>query len=97
MEFVNYYIFSIYYLFFDKTPKNDFYIDKLIKSLNFLFKFCQTNIAFVTIFLLIFIFIIIVNLKNEKKYFLIFFLNFLIFFKIIFFFPSNIPFTDTFN
>lgn len=96
MEPINQFIFFFYNLFTDKNLENDFFINKIIKSLNYLFLIIKDNSFFVFCFLILLIAVIYLNYKNQKNYKLIYILNILIFFVILILFPVNIPFTDTY-
>ena len=90
-------IFFFYNSFFDNNPKNDFYIDQLIKNLDYLLLILINNLTIVLIFIIIIILLVYLNLNKQTAYYSILFINILIFFLVLLIFPINIPFTDTYN
>ena len=97
MEIIKDFIFFFYNSFFDNNPKNDFYIDQLIKNLDYLFLIIMNNLIMVVIFIIIIILLVYLNLKKLTAYYSILFINIFIFYLILLIFPINIPFTDTYN
>ena len=63
MEIIKDFIF-FYNFFFDNNPKNDFYIDQLIKNLDYLFLIIMNNLIMVVIFIIIIILLVYLNLEN---------------------------------
>lgn len=97
MEFILNLINILYNLFFDTNDKNDFYLNKLIESLLFLFEIFKNKFIFFLLFFLIFFITIYLFLINSKKYILLVISNIFIFFIILIIFPINIPFTDSYD
>ena len=97
MEIIKSFIFFFYNSFFDNNPKNDFYIDQLIKNLDYLLLISINNLIIVVVFIVVIILLFYFNLKRQKAYYLILFINIFVFYLIILIFPLNIPFTDTYN
>lgn len=97
MEIIKSFIFFFYNSFFDNNPKNDFYIDQLIKNLDYLILISINNLIIVVIFIVIIILLVHLSLKKQSAYYSILFINILIFILILLIFPLNIPFTDTYN
>tara|TARA_A100001234_G_C12635570_1_gene389944 strand:+ start:1247 stop:2737 length:1491 start_codon:yes stop_codon:yes gene_type:complete len=97
MEFLNKIILLGYNFFYNQNYNEAFIDDKFNNYLEYLSAFFQNN--FLLIFILIFLFLIIfyLNYFTYNKYNLVFFLNIFVFFIIIILFPSNIPFTDSYN
>ena len=97
MDIVKNLIFFFYNSFFDNNPKNDFYIDQLIKNLDYLLLILINNLIIVLIFIIIIILLVYLNLNKQTAYYSILFINIFVFFLVLLIFPINIPFTDTYN
>ena len=55
MEIIKSFIFFFYNSFFDNNPKNDFYIDQLIKNLDYLLLISINNLIIVVVFIVVII------------------------------------------
>lgn len=97
MEPTNQFILFFYNLFISEKLKNEFFINKIFKNLEYLFLIIENNFFLIFSITTIFIFIIYLNFKKKKNYNLLFVLNTLIFLIILILFPLNIPFTDSYN
>ena len=97
MEILNEIITFFYHLLFEKSLKNDFYFDLLIKNINYFIDIFEENFLIFIFFIISLIINIYLCLKRQNNYYYILFINVLIFSIIIKLFPLNIPFTDVYN